>query len=473
MSEFDPLTGGTVGNNTSSPAEQVRQHFVPESTQAERQLTEREWSTNRSVVDHDKGLWHQLPETPLPPTPEDESDSPTLKRVPALPRQTSFLPTPEDVSDSPTLKSVPAFPKQTSFLPIPEDVSGADSVDSMDLRNNRQVGSLHRFQGKNTWRTAVFTLLLLLIASGTVGIVLISRQNAALAGLKGTFFDSSKILLGLCIVLAIAFTVSFNIISRVSLSTTRHEYAYTILWQLFCALLAPLFLLFDRFSISVSPHVLLLFALSVVLWALVDAFLFSAFKYEEASVLSAIFPLNFVFTFVVSVVFFHSTIKLTIIVGFLIIMLASLLIGLYHTRFRLSKGIVFGLLYSFFLGVALGFNSEVVKSFSIPPYMVAAFLFPAVANMLIFLRPKGAELRYELKVQWKNILLNAAVMDASFFFLLKAFQLGNVPQVVALSASSTLLTALVGVVVLKEDKHRALKIIAAGLATLGLVLVQL
>ena len=103
------------------------------------------------------------------------------------------------------------------------------------------------------------------------------------------------ILLGLCIVLAIGFTVGFNIISRVSLSKTKHEYAYTILWQLFCALLAPLFLPFDGFSINVNPHVLLLFGLSVALWALVDAFLFSAFKYEEASVLSAIFPLNFVF----------------------------------------------------------------------------------------------------------------------------------------------------------------------------------
>src|SRR6266536_4246738 len=445
MSEFDPLTGVTVGNNTSSPAEQVRQHFVPGAIQAERQLTERKGSANRSVVvDGDNGLWHQVPEPPFPPTPED-------------------------VSDRPTLKSVPALPRQTSFLPIPEDVSGADSL---DLRSNRQVGSLQRFQGKNTWRTPVFTLLLLLIASGTVGIVLISRQNAALAGLKGTFFDSSKILLGLCIVLAIAFTVSFNIISRISLSTTRHEYAYTILWQMFCALLAPLFLLFDRFTISFNPQVLPLFALSIVLWALVDAFLFSAFKYEEVSVLSAIFPLNFLFTFVVSVVFFHSVIKPTIVVGFLIVMFASLLVGLYHTRFRPSKGIIFGLLYSFFLGVALGLNSEVVKSFSIPPYMFAAFLFPAVTNLFVFLRPKGAELRYELKVQWKKILLNAAVMDASFFFLLKAFQLGNVPQVVALTASSTLLTALAGVVVLKEEKHTSLKIIAAVLATLGLVLVQ-
>jgi drug/metabolite transporter (DMT)-like permease len=280
-------------------------------------------------------------------------------------------------------------------------------------------------------------------------------------------------LLSLCIVLAIGFTVGFNVISRLSLSTTKHEAAYTILWQAFCALLAPLFLPFDRFFIAVNPHVLLLFALSVALWALVDAFLFSAFKYEEASVLSAIFPLNFVFTFVVSVVFFKAGIKPMIVVGFLIILAASFLIGLYHTRLRPSKGVVFALLYSFFLGAALGFNSEVVKSFSIPPYMFAAFLFPAIVNLLLFLRPKVAELRYELRVQWKAILLNAAVMDASFFFLLKAFQLGNVPQVVALSASSTLLTALAGIVVLKENKHRSLKIVAAGLATLGIALVQL
>ena len=197
--------------------------------------------------------------------------------------------------------------------------------------------------------------------------------------------------LSLCIVLAIVFTVAFNILSRLSLATTRHESAYTVLWQVLCALLAPLFLPLDRFSIALNPQVLLLFAL----------------------------------------------------------------------------------LYSFFLGAALGVNSEVVKSFSIAPYMVAAFLFPAAANLLVFLRPKVVELRYELRVQWKGILLNAVVMDLSFFFLLRAFQLGNVPQVVAFSASSTLLTALVGIVILKENKHRALKIAAAGLATLGIVLLQL
>ena len=463
----------------SSPSMQAQQPFVPETAQAERQITEREWSTNGSAVfDLENGLQSQVPQTLLPPpleedlSEEDLSDSPTLKRVPALLKQTPIPPTLDELSESPTPKRVPVLFKQTP-LPTTEELD-LSVADSLNQSSNNQVALLPPFQRKNTRLPAVIALLFLLVLSGIAGIMLISKQNAALSGLTKhvTFLNSSEMLLSLCIILAIGFTVSFNIISRISLSTTRHEYAYTILWQLFCASLAPLFLLFDRFAISFNPQVLPLFALSIVLWALVDAFLFSAFKYEEVSVLSAIFPLNFLFTFVVSVVFFHSVIKPTIVIGFLIVLFASLLVGLYHTRFRPSKGIIFGLLYSFFLGVALGLNSEVVKSFSIPPYMFAAFLFPAVANLLVFLRPKGAELRYELKVQWKKILLNAAVMDASFFFLLKGFQLGNVPQVVALTASSTLLTALAGVVVLKEEKHTTLKIIAAVLATLGLILVQ-
>ena len=425
------------------------------------------------------------------------SDDSTLKRVPALPKQIPFPKAQVELTDNPTDKRVHAFPKQTPFpntleefsdkstimsssafqelveLPIASEVEmlGADST---ALLGNSQVAFSPQIQRKNTSRLGMIGLLLLFMMGGVAGIMFISKQTPIVSGLtkQVTFLNNSELLLGLCIALAVGFTVSFNIISRMSLATTRHEYAYTILWQMFCALLAPFFLLFDRFSISFNPSVLPLFVLSIVLWALVDAFLFSAFKYEEVSILSAIFPLNFLFTFVVSLVFFHSAIRPTIVLGFLVVMFASLLVGLYHTRFRPSKGIIFGLLYSFFLGVALGLNSEVVKSFSIAPYMFAAFLFPALANLFIFLRPKRAELRYELKLQWKKILLNAAVMDASFFFLLKAFQLGNVPQVVALTASSTLITALAGVVLLKEDKHITLKILAAVLATVGLILVQ-
>ena len=455
----------------SSPAEQLP--FTAEMRQAQGQLAEHEPDTDKPViVQSDHSL--QLPQPALSSMLEDAEDlsnTPTLKRVPALPRQTALPLTPEDVGDKTTLPAVSAPRIETALPPTLPDLP---DTDFQNPSSDRQVALPQQLPRKHSWRNARIALLLVLVSGGIIGAVLFSRQNAALAELIGKvgFSGNANILLGVCIVLAIAFTVGFNIISRISLSTTKHEYAYTILWQLFCALLVPFFLPFDRFSINASPRVLLLFALSIVLWALVDAFLFSSFKYEEASVLSAIFPLNYVFTFVASVLFFHSVINSTIVIGFLIIMAASMVIGLRYMRVRPSKGIIFALLYSLFQGVALGFNSAVVKSFSIPPYMFAAFLFPAIANLFIFLRPKVAELRHELRVQWKKILLNAAVMDLSFFFLLKAFELGNVPQVVALSASSTLLTALAGIVILKEDSHIALKILAAALATLGIILVQ-
>src|SRR5690242_4274770 len=110
----------------------------------------------------DYSLWHQIPETPSPPTPE-----------------TPFPPTPEDVSDSPTLKRIPAFPEQITSVPIEEDVPGADSL---DLHRGPQAALSHRSQRKKARQTAVIALLLLLIVGGIIGIVLISRQNTALAG---------------------------------------------------------------------------------------------------------------------------------------------------------------------------------------------------------------------------------------------------------------------------------------------------
>lgn len=277
----------------------------------------------------------------------------------------------------------------------------------------------------------------------------------------------------LFIFLYVLLTTAFNLISRVSLSTTRYQYAYTILWQLLSGFLSLLFIPFDKFSVNFNPHILLLLAISVAFWALADAFLFSAYKYEEVSILSAIFPINYACTFVISLLFFKALIKPSIFVGFTIIMAASFLINFYKTKFRPSKGVVFALLSSFFTGAGLGFNSEVVKSFSIPLYLFVAFIFPALVNFFIFLRPKVSEMQYELKAQWKAILLNAAVIDIALFCLLKAFQIGNVPQIVSLSATSTLLTALAGIVLLKEKKNLAIKIIAAALATLGVIFVQL
>jgi len=147
--------------------------------------------------------------------------------------------------------------------------------------------------------------------------------------------------------------------------------------------------------------------------------------------------------------------------------------GLYKTKLRPYKGVAFVFLSAIFFGTALAFNAAIANSFSLSAYMFFAFLFPAAVNFFIFLRPKVAHLKYEMKIQWKIILLNALITDLSYFFFIKAFQVGNVPQVVAIASTATFLTALGGIYFLNERKNIFIKLLMAVLATIGVILVQL
>lgn len=275
------------------------------------------------------------------------------------------------------------------------------------------------------------------------------------------------------LVVSILLSTIFNLISRSSLSKTKYEHAYTVIWQVACALLAFLFLPLDTFVIIFSPFILMIFGISILFWALNDAFVFTAYKYEEASVLSAILPFNYVITFVVSIWLFNMQSKLTTLIGFAIIIFAAYIMGFHRTKLRISRGVIFGFLSAAAFGVALAFNGKIANDFSITSYMFFAFFFPAIINIFIFLRPKHVHIRYELSKQWRLILLNAFLADASYFFLIKAFQQGSVPQAIALSATSTFLTALGGIFFLKERKGVFVKLFAAALATVGVILVNL
>lgn len=275
------------------------------------------------------------------------------------------------------------------------------------------------------------------------------------------------------LLLFIVFNATFSLISRTSLTKTKYEYAYTIVWQVFCALLSLAFLPFDSFSFHITPQLVFLFVISACGWALNDAFFFSAYKYEEASVISAITPISYLFAFMLTVLFFHAHISLPIIVGFIVIMMAIFLVGFYKTRLKPTRGVIFALLSSVFTGIALATNTEVVKSFSIPVYMFVVYLFPAIVNQFLFLRPKLSEIRYEIKMQWKLILLNAAVIDIGYFFFQKSFQIGTTSQIIALSSTSTIVTVIAAILILKERKNIIIKILAGVLATIGVILVQL
>lgn len=277
----------------------------------------------------------------------------------------------------------------------------------------------------------------------------------------------------LFIIISTILLTVFNLFSRSSLSKTNHEFAYTVIWQLASAFIALLFLPFSTFTIGLNGNGIILFLVSIIFWGVADAFLFSAYKYEEASVLSAVFPFNYAIAFLTSVLLFKSHLSIVTITGFLCILFTSFFISFYKSNLKPSKGILFGFISACFTGLAIACNAAIVNKFSIPFYMFIAFLVPAIFNFFIFFRPKIEQVTYEIKVQWKIIVFNAFIIDLSYFFFLKSVEKGSIPQIIAIAATSTILTAIGGIFFLKEKKNISIKLLMALLATVGVILAQM
>ncbi len=279
-------------------------------------------------------------------------------------------------------------------------------------------------------------------------------------------------LLYLFIGLFILFETLNSVLRRKALRKTKYEYAFTILWQLSAGILMILTLPFVKNYGTFNLKILILFGISIFFWALTNAFLFTAYKYEEVSVLSPISPLYNIIAFTIAVVFFSAHINNWVIVGFILIICASLLSGFYMTKFKPSKGVVYFLLSLFFEGIAFGLSIPVTKIYSSFIYIATCFTIPGLINFFIFLRPRVSHLQYEINVQWKTIIACAVIVDLVYVFEYAALKIGNVSQVVSLSAATTFLIVISGIIFLKERKNVPIKIIAALLAIAGALLAQ-
>jgi len=157
---------------------------------------------------------------------------------------------------------------------------------------------------------------------------------------------------GLCLF----FSVSFTLISRVSMSTTtKYTSAYTVLWEVLTGLMALPLLPFSSGNFHVDPRLAIVGIVSLILYTISNFFIFTAFKYEEASVLSVILPINNIFTFLATILIFKAVFTNFTVAGIVLILLAILLSQCFQHTFRISKGSAYGLLFAAFIGLALAF----------------------------------------------------------------------------------------------------------------------
>jgi len=118
------------------------------------------------------------------------------------------------------------------------------------------------------------------------------------------------------------------------------------------------------------------------------------------------------------------------------------------------------------LSLAVSIDIGISTNFNLPFYIMLTLIIPAI--MILF--AEKIALKEIISQYSKNYLITGLTLGLLVFFLLRAYQFGQVTVVTSLAAVSILINILVAYIFLKERDYKARKIIAACITILGIFL---
>lgn len=280
--------------------------------------------------------------------------------------------------------------------------------------------------------------------------------------------------LGLAIALAAAvdFTI-FALLSRVLLKESEEPLAFAVLYGLLTAAISFVFVFLEPWKFGAfTAGIIIVTIIAVVLYVLFEASEFLARKHLEASRLTILFQLTPVATLAASLAFLHESFSLQKLIAVVLIMCGNL-VAVYKHGGKLSReGLLYGLGAAFSLGFAYVADKAVFQQYPLPLYMALTYGVPALFILPFLGRGKLLKLSREWnRVSWRLIVLGF-VSVLGYYLILKTFQLAESSVAIPIVFSSTILTALGGIIILKERSSIPQKILGAVFVFLGIVLIR-
>jgi uncharacterized membrane protein len=141
-----------------------------------------------------------------------------------------------------------------------------------------------------------------------------------------------------------------------------------------------------------------------------------------------------------------------------------------------SKYKLFLLVAPFFYVLAATLDNRLVGFSNAASYMSVSFLLGGtvllMTNMLRFKTAGLTTLRN--KAIWKVIPINAVFIYLTYICIMRAYELGGeVSRMYPIQQTESILVPLLGIILLKERQRIPVKVIAAIIAFLGIILVKL
>lgn len=280
-------------------------------------------------------------------------------------------------------------------------------------------------------------------------------------------------MLVLVILLYIVLATGLNQFYKLTTRTMKNSAAQTIGLQLVAGLSCLVFMPLFEFRFPSNTWTYLLLSLSCVFYAINNFMIANVRKNLEASVVGIIQQSYTVLMTLAGFILFNEQVTLFKIMGVLMIVGGNVLVFWRQKKTKEIKYVWMGLL-AYVCNVAaglidVGYSGE----FNLPFYAAFLYIIPA---LFIFIgsRVRITNIIEEYKrANKRNYFITGFCWGVHYFVLLIAYSIGEVSVVAPLASLSVFFNVIVGYFWLKEKDRIAKKVIAAILATLGIIFISL
>lgn len=270
------------------------------------------------------------------------------------------------------------------------------------------------------------------------------------------------------IVLAVAFTQFYKIVTK----TSKSDGTLTVLLQFLAGISALLLCPFFKFSFPTDWKVYLFLGIACIFYAISDRMNTTVRSGIEASTFSIIKQLSTVFMILAGLLFFKEPFVWKKIIGAGLIIFSNILIFYKKGNQKLDKYVVLGIISNIAFSVALFLDVNISDNFNLAFYVALTLLIPALF-ITIAERIKLSNIKKEFQNgNKKAILITSLCWGTMIVVQLKAYQLGDVTSVAPLCALTVIGNVIVGYLFLKERNNLFKKLIAALLIIISVFLIK-
>lgn len=262
-----------------------------------------------------------------------------------------------------------------------------------------------------------------------------------------------------------------SILSRYILSKKSNVMGFVFLHNIAGAVAILPLLYFDfRLPTEIMPWIFLLFGTTSGL--LGDYYYFLSLKEEETSVLSLVFRMRLVYTFIAGILIFGEKVSGLDVLAMLFVLFGAIIVNYKNGQIKFSKGVILANISNIFLTILLIMDKQVSGSISVPLYSFLNFASSGIFFGIIYFKDKrnNPNIFITEKSRWLIALAGVFLAIGTTF---RRFALvdGDLSMVSILMNLSVVLTVVMGIVILKErtqlpQKILGLIILLAGVAML-------